>query len=501
MNTDYDLLIVGGGINGCGIARDAAGRGLKVLLCEQHDLAQHTSSASSKLIHGGLRYLEQYEFRLVREALAEREVLLRNAPHIVHPMRFVMPHVPELRPAWLIRAGLFLYDTLARRDALPASHGVDLAKPPYNMGLRPYPKKGFIYSDCWVDDARLVIANARAAADDGATILVRTTCTNATREGGVWRASLRSFSGESQVTARALVNVTGPWAKEFLDKKLALKTPFALKLVKGSHILVPRLYNGDHAFILQNDDRRVVFAYPYQEHYTLIGTTDVVHNDDPGDAQTSDAEVDYLCSAANRYFERTITRADVKWRYSGIRPLFDDGATNPSQVTRDYTLRIDAEDGAAPILSVFGGKITTYRKLAEHAIEKLAPWFSRMKPAWTHAIPLPGGELCGQAFIPWLQKLRTVYGKLPLSLLDTLVRRHGDQIGVVLGGAITEAELGQHFGHTLYAREVDYFIDREWALTADDILWRRTKAGLHVNTQQKQLLTNYLSARLSGAVR
>lgn len=494
-------MIVGGGINGTGIARDAAGRGLKVLLCEQHDLAQHTSSASSKLVHGGLRYLEQYEFRLVRESLAEREVLLRAAPHIVRPMRFVMPHVPELRPAWLIRAGLFLYDYIARRDTLPNSHGINLRTAPYNHGLKAGLAKGFIYSDCWVDDARLVIANARAAADLGATVLTRTESSAATREGTHWRVTLSPAGGAMQtVTCRALVNVTGPWALQFINKNKYLKTTLGLKLVRGSHIVVPRLYDGEHAFILQNDDRRVVFVYPY-EGRTLIGTTDVAHEGDPGVCEASADEIEYLCRAANRYFARTVTPVDVLWRYAGIRPLLDDGAKTVSKITRDYTLRVDGDAQNAPALSVFGGKITTYRKLAEHALEKLAPWFPTMRPAWTADAHLPGGDLGKQSLRDYIRALHEERPGFPLQHLTALVGRHGAAAREVLGDAEDLSGCGEHFGHTLYANEVDYFLRYEWALSAEDILWRRTKTGLHVNALQKQLLETYLSKHHGPPVR
>jgi glycerol-3-phosphate dehydrogenase len=500
--TEVDLLVVGGGINGAGIARDAAGRGLRVLLCEQHDLAQHTSSASSKLVHGGLRYLEQYEFRLVRESLAEREVLLRAAPHIVHPMRFVMPHVPELRPAWMIRAGLFLYDWLARRDTLPGSHAVDLRVAPYYHGLRPGLTKGFVYSDCWVDDARLVMANARAAAELGAVIRTRTVCTAARREGDHWRVTLQpDGAAPYEVTCRALVNVTGPWAKEFINKNMNLTTAFGLKLVKGSHIVVPRLYDGEHAFILQNDDRRVVFVYPYETRYTIIGTTDVEHTGAPGACVASAEEFDYLCRAANRYFARVLTPADVVWSYCGIRPLFDDGAKNVSKITRDYTLRVDDEADAAPLLSVFGGKVTTYRKLAEHALEKLAHWFPQMQAPWTEHASLPGGDLRGVTLESFIERLRETHPALPAQWLRALACRHGAAADTVLGGAQAVADLGEHFGGGLYAREVDYLVTHEWARAAEDILWRRTKAGLHANDQQKQALASYLASRCATAVR
>jgi glycerol-3-phosphate dehydrogenase len=496
-----DLLVVGGGINGVGIARDAAGRGLKVLLVEQGDLASATSSASSKLIHGGLRYLEQYEFRLVAEALAEREVLLRSAPHIVRAMDFVMPHVPTLRPAWMIRAGLLLYDCLARRQTLPGSHAVDLPQSPYGIGLKAGLNRGFVYSDCWVDDARLVVLTARAAADLGTIILTRTACLGARREGGIWIATLRAADGtRSEVAARALVNVTGPWAKQFLHDNLRLPTAFNLKLVKGSHIVVPRLYEGDHAFILQNDDRRVVFVYTYERRYSLIGTTDVELTGRPGPCAASAEEVSYLIRAANRYFSRQLTVNDVAWSYCGIRPLFDDGSVNPSTVTRDYVLRADGKPREAPVLSVFGGKITTYRRLAERALEKLAPWFRGIGPPWTKHAPLPGGDLPG-GLAPYVHGLLHRYPALPGPLLDPLARRHGALCTRVLGEARVPADLGEHFGAHLYAREVQYFIDREWAHNGEDVLWRRTKAGLHLTQEQAQGLARFVARRTGGAMR
>lgn len=494
---EIDLLLVGGGINGAGIARDAAGRGLKVLLCEKDDLGAATSSASSKLIHGGLRYLEQFEFRLVSEALAEREILLRTAPHIVHPMRFIMPHVPQLRPAWMIRAGLFLYDYLARRHTLPGSRGISLRTAPYSAGLKPGLAKGFIYSDCWVDDARLVIFNARAAADLGAQVLTRTACVAAGRVNGQWRATLRTASGaETNVAAKALVNVSGPWARKFLVEVLRQPTAFNLKLVKGSHIVVPRLYEGEHAFILQNDDRRVVFAYPYEQHYTLIGTTDVELHGDPGPCRASAGEIDYLCRAVNRYFLRQITAHEVVWSYCGIRPLFDDGAADPSAVTRDYVLRVDGDRNSAPLLSVFGGKITTYRRLAEHALEKLAPWFPQMKGEWTATAALPGGDLAGLSPEQFAgSRLRHDFPWLLEEVRLALARRHGADVYKVLDGATAMTDLGEHFGAGLYAREIDYMLTREWARTAEDVLWRRSKCGLHLTAAQARSVERYVAQR------
>lgn len=496
-----DLLVIGGGINGAGIARDAAGRGLTVLLVEQGDLGSATSSASSKLVHGGLRYLEQFEFRLVAQALAEREILLRSAPHIVHAMRFVMPHVPALRPTWMIRAGLLFYDYLARRQTLPASHPIDLRQGPYAAGLKSGLTRGFVYSDCWVDDARLVVLVARAAADLGATVLTRTRCLHARREGGRWRATLRAADGARfEVVAKGLINVTGPWAKQFLLENLRLSTPFNLKLVKGSHIVVPRLYEGDHAFILQNDDRRVIFVYAYERRYTLIGTTDVEWTGAPGSCSTSPEEVNYLIRAANRYFSRQLTAADVAWSYCGIRPLFDDGSANPSAVTRDYVLRADGGPREAPVLSVFGGKITTHRRLAEHALEKLRPWFRGIAPAWTARASLPGGDLPG-GLGPYVRDLAQRYPALPENLLNSLARRHGALCNRVLGDARTPEDLGEHFGADLYAREVQYFIEWEWAHSAEDVLWRRTKAGLHLTPEQVLAVARFVARRTFGAMR
>jgi glycerol-3-phosphate dehydrogenase len=496
---EVDVLVIGGGINGVGIARDAAGRGLSVMLVEQDDLASATSSASSKLIHGGLRYLEHYEFRLVREALAEREVLLRAAPHLVHPMRFVMPHRPELRPAWVIRAGLFLYDYLARRQTLSASRGVDLRVAPYSAGLKPGMSNGFAYSDCWVDDARLVIANARAAADLGACVLTRTACVAARRAGRRWRVMLRNAQGQQTETfARALVNAGGPWVKTILAEVVRQPTTLGVKLVKGSHIVVPKLYDGEHAFILQNADRRVVFVYPYEKRYTLIGTTDIEFFGDPGPCKAGSEEIDYLCQAANRFFSHQVSADEVAWSYCGIRPLFDDGSANPSAITRDYVLSLDGGTDAAPVLSVFGGKITTYRRLAEEALAKLAPWFSGMPADWTETAYLPGGDLDGDDFTRFANaRLQRDFPWMPGSLRDALAHRHGKNAYEVLGDSAHVGDLGQNFGADLYAREIDYFIRQEWARTADDVLWRRTKAGLHLTPAQQQALSAYVAQRIS----
>ncbi len=493
-NPRYDLLVIGGGINGVGIARDASGRSLSVLLVEQDDLGAHTSSSSSKLIHGGLRYLEHYEFRLVAEALAEREVLLKIARHLVWPARFVMPHVPGLRPRWMIRAGLFLYDHLARRASLPGSHAVRLDAPPYNSGLRPQLKHGFIYSDCRVDDARLVIVNAMDAHQRGVEILTRTECLAARREGGSWRATL---SGGREVCARAIVNATGPWVKRVLNERLGQPSRDGVKLVKGSHIVLPQLYQGDHAFILQNDDRRVVFMIPYGERHTLVGTTDVPLEGDPGEAQASEAEAAYLCRAVGRYLAKPVEPAQVAWRYAGVRPLYDDGTSNPSAITRDYTLRVDDASGAAPVLSVYGGKVTTYRRLAEHAMHQLAPYFPGLKGDWTATEPLLGGDFEGASREQARDELFARYHGLPQETLRSLFRRHGMLAYEVLGDARTVTDLGENFGAELYGREVDYLVAREWARSAEDVLWRRTKAGLHLEPGQREAVARYLAQRVS----
>jgi glycerol-3-phosphate dehydrogenase len=476
MEVIHDLLVIGGGINGAGIARDAAGRGLSVLLVERGDLAQATSSSSSKLIHGGLRYLEHFEFRLVAEALAEREIVLRIAGHLAWPTRFVMPHVPELRPRWMIRLGLFFYDHLARRSLLPDSQPVRLDRPPYASGLRPDLKHGFVYSDCRVDDARLVVVNALDAANRGARILVHTECMRAHRERRLWRAVLSN--GET-IQARAVVNAAGPWVKQVLNERLGEPTRDSVRLVKGSHIVLPRLYEGEHAFILQNDDRRVVFMIPFEERFTLVGTTDVDFEGDALSPAASEEEIAYLCRAAGRYLARTPAPSDVAWRYAGVRPLYDDGSQDPSAVTRDYTLRLDDAEGAAAVLSVFGGKLTTYRRVAENALDKLAPYFPSMKRAWTSEIKLPGSDFTDREAAK--QEFFKRYPELPQPLLQGVFRRHGTLAAEVLG----DGRLGEHYGAGLTEREVRYFVEREWARSADDVLWRRTKCGLHMTGAQR----------------
>ncbi|HUW36177.1 MAG TPA: glycerol-3-phosphate dehydrogenase [Rhodocyclaceae bacterium] len=481
----YDLLIIGAGINGAGIARDAAGRGLSVLIVDQGDIGGATSSASSKLIHGGLRYLEFYEFRLVAEALAEREVLLRIAPHLTRPLRFVMPHVPSLRPAWMIRLGLLLYDSLGRlrrRATLPGSRSLDLSGSILGEALQDRYRRAFSYYDVATDDARLTLANARAAADLGARLMTRTRFANARREQGFWHATLEGAAGEgcSEIRARALVNAAGPWAAGVMAGLPGQKGRAGVQLVKGSHVVVPRLYPGDHAYLLQNDDRRVVFLLPFEEIYTLIGTTEQ-RVDEPESAPVSADEINYLCRAASRYTRVPVTPGDVVWSYSGVRPLTDDGAGNPSAVSRDYSFVLDDAD-QAPALSVIGGKLTTYRKLAEAALAKLSPWFAQMGPAWTDTRPLPGGDF--DTLPKLVAKLQRRHPDLPKQWLAQIAHRHGSLASAVIGEAKNVAELGRDFGGGLYERELRYFVEHEWARSVEDIVWRRSKAGLALSEAQ-----------------
>lgn len=485
----YDLAVIGGGINGVGIAADAAGRGLKVFLCEKDDLASHTSSASSKLIHGGLRYLEHYEFRLVREALAEREVLLAKAPHIVKPMRFVLPHRPHLRPAWMIRAGLFLYDHLGKRKRLGASRSLRFG--PGNP-LKPAITRGFEYADCAVDDARLVVLNAMAAREKGAHIHTHTRCLRAERVGGVWEVELLHADGRQQsIRARALVNAAGPWVASFIKDDLKLEAPYGIRLIQGSHIIVPRLYEGEHAYILQNEDQRIVFAIPYLERFTLIGTTDREYSGDPAQVAITDAETDYLLKVVNEHFNHQLSRADILHTYSGVRPLCNDESDNPSAVTRDYTLALSASEGQAPLLSVFGGKLTTYRKLAESAMVELKPFFTQMRDSWTATAPLPGGEnmTTVQALV---DALLARHGWLPMDIAKRWAVTYGSRVWQLLEGVQGPEDLGQSIGGGLFTREVDYLCKQEWALEADDILWRRTKLGLFTSEAERQALRDYL---------
>ncbi|HSN72233.1 MAG TPA: glycerol-3-phosphate dehydrogenase [Steroidobacteraceae bacterium] len=499
----YDLLVVGGGVNGAGIARDAAGRGLSVLLVEQDDLGAHTSSSSTKLIHGGLRYMERLHVGLVRKALKEREVVLDSAPHISWPLRFVIPHDERLRSAWMIRIGLVLYDNLARRRRLAASHGIDLRRHVAGTPLRSGFRRGFVYSDGWVDDARLVVLNALDAAERGATVRVRTRCVTATRQREHWRVVLHDrLDGRSfEVTARVLVNATGPWAGDFAHTALPRRPTHRIRLVKGSHIVVPRLYDHPFAYIFQNDDRRVIFAIPYERDFTLIGTTDVQHSGDPADVAIDAAEVEYLCASVNRYFAKPIAPADVVWAYAGVRPLLDDESSELAAVTRDYTLELD--DEGPPLLSVFGGKITTFRRLAEQALSRIATALGRPDRQWTAGHVLPGGDLPGGDFDAWLRSLDKTYPWLPAELRKRYAHAYGTRMARLLESATSLQDLGAEVLPGLYAREIDYLCDVEWARTAEDVLWRRTKLGLHMADAgaADATLTAYLARRSPAPAR
>ncbi|RVQ66010.1 glycerol-3-phosphate dehydrogenase [Croceicoccus ponticola] len=489
---NVDLLVIGGGINGVGIARDAAGRGLSVLLVEKDDLAGHTSSASTKLIHGGLRYLEYGEVRLVRESLQERERLWGMAPHIIWPLRFVLPQTQSPRPGWMVRAGLFVYDHIGGRKRLPATRTVNLARAAEGEGLADRKGRGFVYSDCWVDDARLVVLNAIDAAERGAAILTRTRFTAARRDGAGWIATVEGADETHEIRAGAIVNAAGPWVSEVIGNVGGARPKGQVRLIKGSHIVVPRLYPGEQAFMLQNPDRRIVFAIPYEREFTLIGTTDVPVAQMPDRAEISDDEIDYLLDTANRYFATVTARRDIAWTYSGVRPLFDDQAKNASAVTRDYVLDLDRGDGGdAPLLNVFGGKITTFRRLAEHALDEMA--LPGAGEAWTAGATLPGGDF--ERFEDYLSVLARRYPGFPHDLLRRLARAYGTRAETMLGTAKEPDDLGRDFGGGLTGAEVDYLIDREWARTAADVLWRRSKLGLHVGPQTERDLAEYIAMR------
>jgi glycerol-3-phosphate dehydrogenase len=488
-----DLLVVGGGVNGTGIARDAAGRGLTVLLCEQDDLAAHTSSASTKLIHGGLRYLEELHFALVRKALIEREVLLNAAPHIMRPLRFVMPHAPHLRPAWLIRAGLLLYDRLARRGRLAASRAIDLRIHIAGAALQSGYRRGFVYSDGQTDDARLVTLNALDARERGAAILTRTRCESLTAVNGLWQAVLVQGGARRTVSARAAVNATGPWVERFVHAATPVRTARQVRLVKGSHIVVPRLFAHRFAYIFQNEDRRIVFAIPYQHEFTLLGTTEVDYQGDPAAVCIAPDEVAYLCALANRYFVRQLSPGEVRWSYSGVRPLLADESADPARVTRDYALELEREP--APLLSVFGGKITTYRRLAEEAVELLAPLLGASRGAWTAQARLPGGDLPAGSLAVFLRSVERRWPWLAPSLRLRYAHAYGTRLDRLLHGAASHADLGAELLPQLHEREVEYLCREEFARTAEDILWRRTKLGLHLQGVDPEPLVRWLAAR------
>jgi glycerol-3-phosphate dehydrogenase len=503
-----DLLVVGGGIHGAGVARDAAGRGLSVVLCEQGDLAVATSSASSKLIHGGLRYLEHLELGLVRESLSEREVLLRTAPHLVRPLTFVLPVGPGSRPSWQLRIGLFLYDQLGAGRTLPGSRALSLPDTAFGEPLRPELDRGFLYSDCHSDDSRLVVANARAAAALGATVLPRTAAVGARRDAGRWRVMLERAGRRTEVVARGVINAAGPWVSQVLTGLAGLPPRHGLRLIKGSHIVVPRLYEGEHAYTLQQPDKRVVFVIPYERDFTLIGTTDVTQ-EQPGPVALSPEEAEYLCAACNGFLRRPVEPSDVVWSFAGTRSLADDGSANPSKVTRHDVLDLDAD--GAPLLSVYGGKLTTYRRMAERMLAKILPALpapnGSWRGPWTAGAALPGGELpvapgaglhegaaAGARLQAFTEQLAREHPGLPADWLAALALRHGSDCAALLAGARTTADLGRDFGGGLHERELRWMIEREWAEEADDVLWRRSKLGLRLDPAQRQAVADWMAA-------
>ncbi|SOC01043.1 glycerol-3-phosphate dehydrogenase [Stappia indica] len=499
---DFDLLVVGGGINGCGIARDAVGRGYSVCLAEMNDLASGTSSWSTKLIHGGLRYLEHYEFRLVREALSERELLWANAPHIIRPLRFVLPHQKGLRPRWMLRLGLFLYDNLGGRKLLPGTRTLNLATNPTGKPLKDGFTTGFEYSDCWVDDARLVALNARDAADRGAEINTGTQVVGLAREGDIWRATLQARDGGAtrSVTARLVVNAAGPWVDRVLKGALKRNDTHNVRLVQGSHIVVRKLFDHDRAYIFQNGDGRIVFAIPYEQDFTLIGTTDRDYDGDPAKVAATEDEIVYLIEAASEYFRKPIVREDVVWTYSGVRPLFDDGASKAQEATRDYVLKLDGNgaSGQAPMINIFGGKITTYRRLALSVLEMIEKSLGAKGPEWTARALLPGGDFPTTGLADLEAALAQEFAFLPRPLVARLARSYGTRTRDMLAGASSLADLGPDFGAGLHGREVAYLMDREWARHAEDVLWRRSKLGLRVTAHQAEALEAWMSERLAG---
>jgi len=501
----FDVAIIGGGINGTGIARDAAGRNLSVYLCEQDDLASGTSAWSTKLIHGGLRYLEHYEFRLVREALIEREILWGIAPHIIWPLRFVLPYHQGLRPAWILRLGLFIYDHLGGRKLLPATRTLNLKIDAAGKPLKTDSKIGFEYSDCWVEDSRLVVLNAMDARDHGALIETRHKLVSARREKGVWNLSiLNQRTGKKKsLHAKSLVNASGPWVADVLATKVRSKTLAKIRMVQGSHIVVPRLYEHDRCYIFQNSDGRIIFAIPYEQDFTLIGTTDCDYKGDPALVKASDEEITYLCAAASEYFEKPIQTSDIIWTYSGVRPLYDDGASKAQEATRDYVLKLDAPEGEAALLSIFGGKITTYRRLAEAALEKLGsylPGNSENQRGWTGKKLLPGGDFDRNGFSGLVEALSQKHPKIRKALISRLVRAYGTRTDFILGKAESESDLGTFFGDTLSEAEVLYLITHEWVITAHDVLWRRSKLGLRLTKDQVQKLEDFIASELAHSI-
>ena len=502
---NYDLVIIGGGINGAGVARDAAGRGLRVLLCEQDDLARYTSSSSTKLIHGGLRYLEHYDFKLVRHALQEREVLLRSAPHIIWPLRFILPHHRDLRPKWMIRLGLFLYDHIGGRKLLPKSWGVDLKTHVSGAALNDEFTAGFEYSDCWVQDSRLVVLNVRDAADRGAEIHVQTTCTDITAnkdnsQDDHWLVELRDNDTGvvSTVKSRAVVNAAGPWVEAVQNLQVRNKVEHGVRLVKGSHIVVNKLFDHDYTYIFQNADGRVLFAVPYEHNYTLLGTTDVEITGDPAAVEIEATEIEYICSAVSEYFKKPVDVSEVVWSYAGVRPLYDDAAANASKVTRDYVIHLSKS--GPPLVSIFGGKITTFRKLSEEVVDMILPRLNMNKSAWTSSATLPSGDIPGADYDAFLAAKKDQYPWLPEAVLKDYTRNYGTLIDSMLGDAQSVADLGLHFGADLYEAEVRHLMNNEWARTAGDVLWRRSRKGLHVPDDGARKLDDWMKSHRISAV-
>ncbi len=495
MSKDYDILVIGGGVNGCGIARDAAGRGLKVALCEKDDLAQATSSASSKLFHGGLRYLEHYKFRLVRESLIERELLLKAMPHISWPMRFVLPHHDGLRSAWLLRLGLFIYDHLGGRKILPAAKTLNLLEDEAGTPLKDSYVKGFEYSDCWVEDSRLVVLNALDASNRGADIFTRTIVKNAWRDGNLWRAEVQTAGNDAsrEIRAKAIVNAGGPWVSEILNQRLGQNSKESVRLVRGSHIVTKKLFDHDKPYIFQQADGRIVFAMPYQTYFTLIGTTDKDHDAELDEVVCTPEEQTYLLNAASEYFQSPVTDEDVVWSYSGVRPLYEDNASEATEATRDYVLSLQDADQMTPLLNVFGGKITTHRRLAEMALRKLVPYFPLAAEPWTAGVALPGGDFPVDGVDPLVQQLERSFSFLTPEWALRLVRAYGTNASKIMGDAKTASDLGRDFGATLTEAELNWLIKKEWAQSADDVLWRRSKLGLFMNSTQKMELAQWFA--------
>ena len=493
-----DVFVIGGGINGCGIARDAAGRGYSVRLAEKNDLASGTSSWSSKLIHGGFRYLEYYEFRLVRESLSEREVLLKMAPHIIWPMRFVLPHHSAMRPAWLLKLGLFLYDHIGKRKLLPGTRQINLTTSSFGKPLKSEFLKGFEYSDCWVNDARLVVLNAKDAQERGAIIETRSKVVSANREGGYWCITTENLrTGEIfEHKAHLLVNASGPWVDNVLGEALQSHQSKNVRHVQGSHIVVPKLHDHDGAYIFQNADNRIIFALPFEQDFTLIGTTDQDYQGDLDDVNITEAEMIYLCAAASEYFKKPVNIDEIVWSYSGVRPLYDDGATAAQEATRDYVLRVDVEDGELPLINVFGGKITTYRKLSESMLKKIESLIGIKGDPWTATSHLPGGDFAVGDFSVLVHKLKAEFDFLDITLAERFVRSYGTNAWVLMNGASVKKDMGQDFGASLSEREVNYLIEYEWAECAADVIWRRTKLGIHLCETEKKTLDKWMNDKV-----